>query len=106
MRIAASFALGVVSMALAASPSSFTIDQILSVPAPDNLVASPSGATIAWTFNERGVRNIYAADAPAFVPRRLTSYAADDGQELTQLSISADRSRSDATMMCCTPAAS
>jgi len=69
---------------------SFTVDQILSFPSPENLIASPVGSTIAWTFNERGVRNVYAADAPGFVPRRITPYQEDDGQELTQLSFSKD----------------
>src|SRR5439155_24060437 len=72
------------------TPAPFTVEQILSVPAPDNLIASPAGSTIAWTFNERGVRNIYAADAPRFEPRRLTSYLEDDGQELTHLSFSSN----------------
>jgi dipeptidyl aminopeptidase/acylaminoacyl peptidase len=71
-------------------PPAFTVDQILGFPSPENLVASPMGSTIAWTFNERGVRNIYAADAPAFEPRRITPYREDDGQELTQLSFSSD----------------
>src|SRR5437879_6890493 len=68
----------------------FTVDQILSFPSPENLVASPAGATIAWTFNERGVRNIYVAEGPEFAARRITSYTDDDGQELTQLSFSRD----------------
>ena len=71
-------------------PPAFTVDQILGFPSPENLVASPVGSTIAWTFNERGVRNIYVADAPGFEPRRLTAYREDDGQELTQLSFSGD----------------
>jgi dipeptidyl aminopeptidase/acylaminoacyl peptidase len=71
-------------------PPGFTVDQILGFPSPENLVASPVGSTIAWTFNERGVRNIYAADAPGFQPRRITPYREDDGQELTQLSFSSD----------------
>jgi len=66
------------------APAPFTVDQILGFPSPDNLVASPVGSTIAWTFNERGVRNIYVADAPGFEPRRVTPYREDDGQELTQ----------------------
>jgi hypothetical protein len=61
--------------------ASFTVDQILNLPQPDNLIASPVRSTIAWTFNERGVHNIYAADAPDFTPRRLTPYTDDDGQE-------------------------
>jgi dipeptidyl aminopeptidase/acylaminoacyl peptidase len=72
--------------------SGFSVDQILGFPSPENLVASPVGSTIAWTFNERGVRNIYVADGPSFTPRRLTAYRDDDGQELTQLSFSADGS--------------
>src|SRR5262249_18132300 len=68
----------------------FTVEQILGFPSPDNLVASPTGSTIAWTFNERGVRNIYAAAGPAFEARKVTAYTDDDGQELTQLSFSKD----------------
>ena len=78
------------AMASAQSPASFTLEQILSYPFPDNLVASPVGSTIAWTFNERGVRNVYAADGPEFRARKVTSYTADDGQELTGLSFSPD----------------
>src|SRR2546425_12088009 len=68
----------------------FTVDQILGFPSPENLVASPVGSTIAWTFNERGVRNIYIANGPTFEARRITSYTEDDGQELTQLAFSRD----------------
>ena len=68
----------------------FTVEQILGFPSPDNLIASPGGSTIAWTFNERGVRNIYVADGPGFEARKITTYTGDDGQELTQLSFSKD----------------
>src|SRR5262249_24773040 len=68
----------------------FTVEDILGLPQPDNLVASPSGSAIAWTFNERGARNIYVAQAPDFAPRRVTSTSEDDGQELTNLSFSKD----------------
>jgi dipeptidyl aminopeptidase/acylaminoacyl peptidase len=70
--------------------ASLTPDQILSYPFPDELIASPAGSTVAWTFNERGVRNIYAADAPDFRARRITPYKDDDGQELTNLAFSDD----------------
>ncbi len=65
-----------------------SVEQILSLPSPDNLTASPTGSAIAWTFNERGVRNVYVAEAPAFQARKVTSNTADDGQELTQLAFS------------------
>jgi dipeptidyl aminopeptidase/acylaminoacyl peptidase len=70
--------------------SSLTPDSILAYPFPDELIAAPAGSTIAWTFNERGVRNIYAADGPEFRARRVTPYKDDDGQELTNLAFSDD----------------
>src|SRR5205823_4055282 len=73
-----------------AAPASLTPEQLLSYPFPDEVTASPVGATVAWIFNERGVRNIYAADAPDFKARRVTTYTDDDGQELTNLTFSPD----------------
>jgi dipeptidyl aminopeptidase/acylaminoacyl peptidase len=68
----------------------FTVEQILSFPSPENLIASPTGSAIAWSFNERGVRNVYVAAGPGFEARRVTSYKNDDGQELTHLAFSKD----------------
>ncbi len=82
------FSLG--SRAAQAPAASFTVEQILGFPSPENLIASPVGYAIAWTFNERGVRNVYVAEGPNFPVRRVTSYTEDDGQELTQLSFSRD----------------
>src|SRR5262245_54698919 len=84
------FAFALALLAQQPASRSFTVDQILGFPSPENLVASPVGSTIAWTFNERGVRNIYVASGPAFEARRVTSYSQDDGQELTQLAFSRD----------------
>ena len=78
------------SAAQRGAPESFSVDRILSLPAPDNLMASPVGSTLAWTFNERGARNIYVADGPDYLARRITAYMDDDGQELTHLSFSSD----------------
>ena len=68
----------------------FTLEQIRSYPFPNELTASARGARIAWAFNERGLRNLYVAEGPAFTARRLTNYETDDGQELTSVSLSAD----------------
>ena len=76
--------------AVARQASRFTVEQILGFPSPENLVASPVGSTIAWTFNERGARNVYVAEGPSFEARKVTAYAEDDGQELTQLAFSRD----------------
>jgi hypothetical protein len=68
--IAATGAIGYAQTPIPAG--AFTLEQVLDYPFPDNLVAAPTGATIAWTFNERGYRNIYVADGPDFQPRKVT----------------------------------
>jgi dipeptidyl aminopeptidase/acylaminoacyl peptidase len=75
---------------LRAQGRNLSLESLLSFPFPDELVISPVGSAFAWTFNERGVRNIYSAEAPDFKARRVTPYSADDGQELTWLSFSDD----------------
>jgi len=79
-----------ISAAAQGAGNSFTLEQVLSYPFPQELVAAPSGARIAWVFNEQGVRNIWAADGPAWTAHQLTHYTADDGQELTNLSFTPD----------------
>src|SRR5688500_7920977 len=70
--------------------SPYSISQIKSYPFPTQLTAAATGSRIAWVLNEQGRRNIWVAEGPAFAPRRLTSYTADDGQDLTSVSLSAD----------------
>jgi Tol biopolymer transport system component len=95
-RLYAVLALGAVLLPAASAAQrpqaapSFTIEQVRSYPFPNELTASATGNRIAWAFNERGVRNIYVAEGPAYAPRRLTAYTTDDGQELTSVSLSAD----------------
>ena len=61
----------------------------MSVPFPTELTAAPSGAKVAWVFNNRGARNVWVAEAPAnggkFTARRLTNYSGDDGQDIGDL---------------------
>ena len=75
---------------IAQSRGDFTVAQATSFPHASDLAAARSGSRIAWVLLERGVRNIYVAEGPAFTARRLTSYTDDDGQELTNVSVSAD----------------
>ena len=86
------------SVALLFVPSVFaapapTLDQVLSYTYDSGLVASEKGDRFAWVENLRGVRNIWFAAAADSQPRQLTHYTADDGQELTQLTFSADGSQ-------------
>ena len=68
----------------------FSLSQVLSYPFPKALVASANGTSIAYVLNERGVRSIWFAQAPAFAPHELWNSGSDDGQEITNLSISND----------------
>jgi dipeptidyl aminopeptidase/acylaminoacyl peptidase len=67
-----------------------TLQQLLAYPYVSGLAASESGDRYAWVENVRGVRNIWFASATDTTPRRLTHYTEDDGQELGQLTFSAD----------------
>ncbi|MGH8282816.1 MAG: S9 family peptidase [Gammaproteobacteria bacterium] len=66
----------------------FTLEKVLSYPFPSDLTASRSGNQIAWLINLKGVRNVWAAEAPEFTPRQVTHFTQDDGQEITQLTFS------------------
>src|ERR1700685_2561528 len=68
----------------------FTLEQILRAPFAENLTAARKVNRVAWTLNQEGKRNVWVADGPAFQARRLTSYLEDDGQELSDLSLSDD----------------
>src|SRR5215471_14371274 len=74
----------------APAQQAFTLEQIMSAPFPSDLVVAKSTPRIAWVLDEQGKRNIYVAEAPDFKARKLTSYAEEDGQELSGLQFSAD----------------
>ncbi len=67
-----------------------TLQQLLAYPYVSGLAASESGDRYAWVENVRGVRNIWSASVTDTKPRQLTHYTEDDGQELGQLTFSAD----------------
>ncbi len=76
-------------LAAALSPAA-TLEQYLSAPFASELTASPGGGKIAWILNEQGARNVWVAAAPDYKGRRLTSYKADDGQDLGEIAWSHD----------------
>src|SRR5262245_54696526 len=53
LALAIALATGIALGAQQKQGGTFSVEQILSLPAPDNLVVAPIGSTIAWTFNER-----------------------------------------------------
>ncbi len=74
----------------APAQSSFTLEQVMSAPFPANLTASKTGGRLAWTLDQQGHRNIWAAEAPEFHVRQLTHYDTDEGQSLSDLHFSSD----------------
>src|SRR5713226_10109842 len=77
-------------MPQAQAQKTFTLEQAMSAPFPSNLTAAKKVNRLAWTLNQEGRRNIWVAEGPAFTARQLTKYESDDGQELSDLSFSAD----------------
>jgi len=89
----AAFLAAAVSLGSAAGQKEpFTIEQVMSAPFPSELVAAPTGGKVAWIFDASGARNIWVAEPPDFKARALTSYAADDGQEIGELAWTPDAS--------------
>jgi dipeptidyl aminopeptidase/acylaminoacyl peptidase len=62
-----------------------TLENLMGAPFPSSLVSSRDGKRIAWVFTDKGVRNIWIADAPQFKPVKLTNYESEDGQEIGSL---------------------
>jgi len=75
---------------IAQQTSPFTLEAALSAPFPSEMVAAPRGGAVAWIMDERGPRNIWVAEPPSYRGRRLTSYTADDGQEIAEVTWSPD----------------
>src|SRR5208282_133298 len=89
-------ALALLALAGAAdAPGPFTLEQLMSAPFPNDLVAAPAGAKFAWIQNARGVRNIWVAEPAApsgqanatggYAARQLTAFTADDGIDIGEL---------------------
>jgi Tol biopolymer transport system component len=68
----------------------FTIEQVLSAPFPSGLTTAAHAPRVAWIFDHKGERNIWVADAPDFVPRQVTRYTGDEGQQIASVRLSPD----------------
>jgi dipeptidyl-peptidase-4 len=68
----------------------FSIEDVLSPPFPVEMVSAQQADRIAWIAFERGMRNVYTAEAPNFEPVALTRWMEDLGHDLTDLAISRD----------------
>jgi len=63
----------------------FTLEQALSNPFPESLVAAPAGGSVAWEMNARGARNVWVASPPDYRGHKVTNFTEDDGQDINQL---------------------
>ncbi|HEY4433339.1 MAG TPA: hypothetical protein VGM99_02960, partial [Candidatus Cybelea sp.] len=73
--------------------AAFTLAQILSYPFPSAPVRDTGGNAIAYTLDTQGIRTLWFARAPEFVPKLLFTSPGDDGQELSGVGISAGGAR-------------
>lgn len=67
-----------------------SIPNLLAPPYPTSLTASPNGKCLAWVFNDKGSRNIYAAQSPAFKAAPITHFSGDDGMSVFGLQFTPD----------------
>ena len=74
----------------AANAQTVTLEKLLSAPFPSEISAAPTSARVAWIQTERGMCNLFVADAPDYRARQLTKYTKDDGQRLSNIAWSSD----------------
>src|SRR3954467_14714010 len=82
---AAVFACLLSVLPLAAQSPKVTLEGLLSAPFPEELLASPSGAKLAWITDAKGARNVWVAEPPEYRGRQITGYTQDDGQAIAGL---------------------
>jgi dipeptidyl aminopeptidase/acylaminoacyl peptidase len=70
---------------VAAQGPKVTLEGLLSAPFPEELLASPSGAKLAWIADAKGARNVWVAEPPEYRGRQVTAYTQDDGQGIAGL---------------------
>jgi dipeptidyl-peptidase 4 len=90
LALLAALVLTATTTAPTAAQAAFSIADVLSPGFPYSLVSADAVDRIAWIENERGMRNVYTAEAPGFEPLRLTDFLEDDGIDLQDLQISRD----------------
>lgn len=67
-----------------------TLTDLLKTPYLSTLAASSQNSEVFFVLNKQGFRNVFTAAAPDYKPKQLTQFNEDDGQEISNLSISKD----------------
>ncbi len=79
------------TQAAGAHPAAFALDEVMQAPFPYDMLAAPTGASVAWVFNAKGCRNIWVADpSHGAKARQITPYTEDDGFDIGDLAWSPD----------------
>lgn len=78
------FTLLLLMLVVCAHAQQTDLEQFLSHPIESGFTSSSDGKSIAWVINDHGKRNIIIKTGFE-VPRFLTDYPQDDGQEISQL---------------------
>ena len=74
----------------AAAQTKATIEQWMSPASPIELISAKKADRVAFAVYDRGLRNVYTAAAPEWKPVRITRFLQDDGQEVSDVSLSDD----------------
>ena len=77
-------------LCVSAFAQKFTIDQVMSAPYPNQLVAAKKAARVVWVFNDHGASNVWMAEAPDWKGKQVTTYQGDSGMPLAALTITPD----------------
>jgi dipeptidyl aminopeptidase/acylaminoacyl peptidase len=80
----------VCSIPCAIQAQSYKFDEFRNYLFPTSLNSAVSGAKLSWAVDEQGKRNVYVAEGPNFLARKLSKHLEDDGQEISSLHLSAD----------------
>ncbi|WP_158600236.1 S9 family peptidase [Fibrisoma montanum] len=71
-------------------PSRYSIEDVLSAPYCAGLVGEPQAGRIAWVSAQEGIRTVFVHNVRSGQTTALTNYQTDDGQDISDLHISAD----------------
>jgi dipeptidyl aminopeptidase/acylaminoacyl peptidase len=79
-----------ISLSYLCTAQNLDLHNMLSAPFLSNLVISAKTDRLAWVENTKGVRNIYIATKPDYIPLKITQFTQDDGLEIAGLTWSDD----------------
>jgi dipeptidyl aminopeptidase/acylaminoacyl peptidase len=72
-------------------PAAFTLNDVMQAPFASDMLAAPTGTTVAWVFDAKGCSNIWVADpSHGAKAHQITPYTEDDGFAIGELAWSPD----------------